>query len=218
MRYKNFFFFLIIFVIAVILFWQLSQKETSFDTTNKIQKNSSDIDIKDEFIEPKKLIQEVEKFENELKNLKVEKDFILNVDSEVFSPFTIIDIDEVKSIKKSDINPILAVSVDGDNLLNANIGDVVELPTIGGSNYQVMITDKKRNKSGSITISGNLVEDEKYSAVLTGSKKGLYGSITTPNGAYEIEIQNGKGYIYSVEDIEKKRVDDSKSDEIESDE
>ena len=217
MRYKYFLFFLIIFVIAVILFWQLSQKETSFDTTYKTQK-SSDIDIKDEFIEPKKLIQKVDKFENELKKLKVEKDLILNEDSEVLSPFTIIDIDEVKSIKKSDINPVSAVSVDSDNLLNANIGDVVELPTIGGSNYQVMITDKKRNKSGSITISGNLVEDEKYSAVLTGSKKGLYGSITTPDGAYEIEIQNGKGYIYSVEDIEKKRVDDSKSDEIESDE
>ncbi len=179
---------------------------------------SKEIDKKDNFIEPEQLVNAVKKMEENMENMQI-KNLDLNEDISVenryISPFEEVDISDVHTIKIDDVKPISAIYVKKNSIASANIGDTIELPLLGTSNYRIKVTQKQKNGSGSITISGNLIEDNKYSATFTESKKGIYGSITTPDGAYELESQDGEGYIYSLKDIEKKRVNYKQSDEIE---
>jgi hypothetical protein len=81
-----------------------------------------------------------------------------------------------------------------------------------------LASDKIIHKDGSTSITGNLINsNKKYSVVLTQGKNSSFGSLTTPEGTYEIEVLNGKGYVYSVNDIDKKRIDYTKEDVIQVD-
>ncbi len=186
----------------------------------EIEKKISDVDAND-IVEPEEIIKSVEKMQEEAARLQGQSEALddatkeIKRDSQVVANiFQEIDISDVTSVQKSDIQPVGALSVEQGSISQIKVGDKIELPLLGNSNYEAKITKKIKNPTGSVTVSGNLVEDDKYSVVITESKKGVYGSITTPDGDYEIEVQNGKGYIYSVSDIENKRVDYKKSDEM----
>jgi len=69
--------------------------------------------------------------------------------------------------------------------------------------------------SGTVTVTGHLLDDGgDYSVVLTEGKNMSFGTITTPNGAFEIEARDGKGYIYSAEAINSAMIDYSKDDTL----
>jgi hypothetical protein len=67
-----------------------------------------------------------------------------------------------------------------------------------------------------VTVTGNLIDSgNEYSIVLTEGKNMSFGSVTTPNGTFEIETKDGKGYVYSTTSIDNKWIDYSKSDTLE---
>ncbi len=120
--------------------------------------------------------------------------------------------------QKDGIEPLSAIEIKKDSISKVKIGDTITLPFVDDAKYRAKISDKIIHKDGSTSITGNLINrDKKYSVVLTQGKNSSFGSLTTPEGTYEIEVLNGKGYVYSVNDIDKKRIDYSKEDVIQVD-
>ena len=114
---------------------------------------------------------------------------------------------------KEGVKPVTAINLPQHVIANLKIGDTVSLPNMGNGEFNAKITSKKRHKSGSVTVTGNLVDyGDDYSVVLTEGKKMSFGTVTTPNGSYEIEARDGQGYVYSTEAIDSARIDDSKED------
>jgi hypothetical protein len=131
------------------------------------------------------------------------------------SLFVEIDPNELKEElpTKDGIKPTLAVKVPKNSLSGLNVGDIIELPPVGQGSYEAKIDEKIIHENGSISVTGNLIDgQEKYSVVITQGKNSTYATITTPDGAFEIESRNGVEYIYSVEEINKKYMDHTKSD------
>jgi hypothetical protein len=129
------------------------------------------------------------------------------------------DMEEVKKNfpTKEGITPVIAVEVLKNSVSNLEVGDTISLPYMGSGEYEATITSKKTHKNGSVSVSGNLKDsDNKYSVVLTEGKSMSFGTITTPNGSFEIETKDGKGYVYSTDAIDKKWIDYTKSDTLHS--
>ncbi len=117
--------------------------------------------------------------------------------------------------KKDGIDPLSAIEISKNSIAKVKVGDTITLPFVDAAKYKAKISDKIVHKDGSTSITGNLLNtDNKYSIVLTEGKNSAFGSLTTPEGAYEIEVVDGKGYVYSVNDIDNKRIDYSKEDVI----
>lgn len=112
------------------------------------------------------------------------------------------------------VAPILAIEVEENNIAKLSVGDIIKLPLVGQVEYEAIISKKVQHKNGSTSVTGNLVGDqnEKHAVILTEGKSTSYASISTPEGAFEIETINGVGYVYSVKDIENKYIDPSKED------
>jgi hypothetical protein len=120
--------------------------------------------------------------------------------------------------QKDGIEPLSAIEIKKDSISKVKIGDTITLPFVDDAKYRAKISDKIIHKDGSTSITGNLINsNKKYSVVLTQGKNSSFGSLTTPEGTYEIEVLNGKGYVYSVNDIDKKRIDYTKEDVIQVD-
>ena len=115
---------------------------------------------------------------------------------------------------KKRIPPILGIEVIQNSIAQLAVGNVIKLPTIGQVEYEAEISKKITHKNGSISVTGNLVGDqnEQHAVILTEGKNTSYASISTPEGAFEIETINGVGYVYSVKDIENNYIDPSKED------
>lgn len=116
---------------------------------------------------------------------------------------------------KEDIEPLTAINIPKSSIKNLKIGDIVYLPNMGDGEFNAQITSKKIHKSGTVTVTGYLLDDGgDYSVVLTEGKNMSFGTITTPNGDFEIEARGGKGYIYSAEAINSAMIDYSKDDTL----
>jgi len=110
--------------------------------------------------------------------------------------------------QKEGIQPLSAIKIHPNSIAKIKIGDTIVLPFMDDATYNAKISTKIKHQNGSISITGNLIDtDNTYSITLTQGKKSAFGSITTPDGAYEIEMRNGNGYVYSVEDIDNNRID-----------
>lgn len=112
------------------------------------------------------------------------------------------------------VTPLLAINIEEKTIAELSVGDVIQLPPVGQVTYEAVISQKVRHKNGSVSVSGNLIGDgnDKHAVILTEGKTTSYASISTPEGAFEIETVNGKGYIYSVKEIENSYVDPHKED------
>jgi len=127
------------------------------------------------------------------------------------------DIEEVKEHfpTKRGIKPLIAITLPQKTISHLDIGDKVSLPYMGAGEYEATITTKTTHKNGSVTVSGNIDDLGKgYSVLLTEGKSMSFGTVTTPDGTFEIESKNGEGYIYSTKDIDKRWIDYSKSDTL----
>ena len=119
---------------------------------------------------------------------------------------------------KSGIDPIIAIKVEKESLKNLKKGDRIALPYMGMGEYEAQISSKTIHKNGSVSVTGNIVgSNGDYSVVLTEGKNSMFGSITTKDGAFEIETINGKGYVYSVDEIDREWIDYGKKDTLEPD-
>ena len=129
------------------------------------------------------------------------------------------DIEEVKKSfpTKEGVSPLIAVEIPKGTVSKLNIGDKILLPYMGTGEYEATITEKTTHKNGSVSVTGNLDDSgNQYSVVLTEGKNMSFGTVTTPNGSFEIETKNGQGYVYSTDSIDQKWIDYTKSDTLES--
>ena len=129
------------------------------------------------------------------------------------------DIEEVKNSfpTKEGVSPLIAIEILKGSIGKLKIGDKVSLPYMGAGEYEATITSKTLHKNGSVSISGDIIDSgNRYSMVLTEGKSMSFGTVTTPNGSFEIETKNGQGYVYSTDSIDQKWIDYSKSDTLET--
>jgi len=116
---------------------------------------------------------------------------------------------------KEGIKPVIAIELPKNSIAKLNVGDTVALPYMGNGEFEAKITKKSKHKNGSVTVSGNLIDTgNQYSVVLTEGKNMSFGTITTPNGSFEIETKNGQGYVYSTDAIDKAWIDYGKKDTL----
>ena len=161
-------------------------------------------------------VEELEEFQD-ITSTEIEPEIVSDNRDEVIDIILETDIEEVKKsfpIKKG-VSPLIAIKVLKGSIDKLEIGDKVSLPYMG--EYEATITSKTLHKNGSVSVSGDIIDSgNRYSMVLTEGKKMSFGTVTTPNGSFEIETKNGQGYIYSTDSIDEKWIDYSKSDTLET--
>ena len=179
-----------------------TKKEKSVET---VVKEISD----DELLDDKELLSTDEPF------ILAETSKIEAKSSEPLPVMSEIDMEELKTVlpSREDIKPVMALTIDSDMILGLKVGDEISIPLPTGV-YNAKIDYKKINSGVSVTLTGEFLDETNdYGITITQGKKSSFATITSPNGAFEIEMTNGKGYVYKSSDIEK-NIDYSESDTL----
>ena len=214
---------------ATLLLYQFTSSSTSATT------KPTNINDEMEVLEAPALEEEEVLFPDDLfkvENIEQEPITEMNLSLEEVVPEIVIDeTEEVKDIMveadieevkkhfptKEGIAPVIAVEVLKNSVSSLKVGDTISLPYMGSGEYEATITSTTTHKNGSISVSGNLADfGNKYSVVLTEGKSMTFGTVTTPNGSFEIETKDGQGYVYSTDSIDNKWIDYTKSDTLHS--
>jgi len=125
---------------------------------------------------------------------------------------------EKKFPLKEGIVPVTGIEISKGVISNLKVGDKVVLPYMGTGEYEAKISSKTTHANGSVSVTGNLLDgSNQYSVVLTEGKTSAFGSVTTPDGSFEIETKDGQGYVYSTDEIDKKWIDYSHTDTLHPD-
>ena len=135
-----------------------------------------------------------------------------------FSPFTDAYMDDVKLTLKplEGVKPISAIQLEQGIIKQSRVGDIILLPTIEGSNYELEVTYRSVSSNGNVSLNGIFEENGiTYHSIITEGSSTALLSFNSPTGSYEVELENGLGYMYLSKDIENERIDYSKSDVIE---
>jgi len=137
-----------------------------------------------------------------------------------YSIFEELDIDSVRlDIEPIEgVEPIAALRMKKNTIKEIELGDTILLPSIEGSTYELTVTHKEVSPRGNVSIDGSFSENGvKYTAILTEGNKAAFISMNTPEGTYEVELLNGIGYVYANSDINKAKIDYTKTDEVKID-
>ncbi|MDQ7084126.1 MAG: hypothetical protein Q9M36_03985 [Sulfurovum sp.] len=104
------------------------------------------------------------------------------------------------SIKaRPSITPIMAIELHKQAY---HVGDRLILPDIQGLDYKLTVTHVQTHSNHSVSISARYHDEGiPYSTTMTQSPSQSFASVSTAQGMYEIETQNGIGYIYRTQDI-----------------
>jgi len=205
-----------------VLFWvynspkevvKISKTSTThkIETTQEFSSTQTDSDSSDDerLLDDKKLLSQDEPF----LSLEIPKDRVKSEPIEIMSEIAIDDL-KISLPPREDVKPVMAIAMNSEKVLHLTIGDEIEIPLPNGV-YRAIIESKKINPSISLALTGNLEDDDNnnYSITLTQGKRSVFATVTSPDGAFEIEVKDGKGYIYRTSDI-KKNIDYTQSDEI----
>ena len=147
-------------------------------------------------------------------NQEIEESYTQN---KSYSIFEEIDIDGVRLALKpiEEVTPLAAFHMKQNTIKEIELGDTILLPSIDGNSYKLLITHKEVSPRGNVSIDGSFSEEGiTYTAILTEGSHAAFISMNTPEGTYEIELLNGIGYAYMSNDINKAKIDYSKSDEV----
>ena len=139
------------------------------------------------------------------------------LENQSYAIFEELDIDAIASDMTpiADVDPISALRMKQGTIKEIEIGDTIRLPSIEGMSYELSITHKEVSSRGNVSIDGSFSENGvKYTAILTEGSKAAFISMNTPEGTYEIELLNGIGYVYANSDINKAKIDYTKTDEV----
>ena len=222
---------LILLFTAIILVAVTTYELQSTSKSNSIPITNNE-HIEEEILEAPSLDEEELVFdEKELKLDDIEEDLEDNkiltpkevepemVQEEIKDIMVETDMEEVKKSfpSKSEVAPLIAIEIPKGAVSKLKVGDKISLPYMGAGEYEAIVTSKTTHKNGSISVSGNLIDsgEQQYLVVLTEGKNMTFGTVTTPNGSFEIESKNGQGFVYSTDTIDQKWIDYSKSDTLE---
>ena len=223
---KKIIFFLLLVVVAIGVYFSSvsSEKQVpeiiTLDDIEQIEDDFDEEPLLEELIEEKEenlSIKDIEKVldleDNELMPKEIEPEMVADA-LDIMVETEMADV-EKNFPSKEGIKPVTAIEMSKNSVAKLNIGDTVSLPYMGTGQFDAKITSKTTHKNGSVTVSGNLVDSNSgHSVVLTEGKNMTFGTVTTPNGSYEIEVKNGQGYVYSTDEIDKKWIDYGKSDTL----
>lgn len=219
-------FFLLVIVGGAIYLSLNTEVEYKKNTLNDVQvldnelENEPSLDILDEEQEENLSVEDIDKALESEENNIVPKEVEPEMVAEVRDIMTETSMEEVEKnfSSKQGINPVIAVNIPKNSISTLSIGDTVSLPYMGSAQFDAKIASKKTHANGSVTVSGNLVDNKQYSVVLTEGKNMSFGTVATPNGSYEIETRNGQGYVYSTDEIDREWIDYGKGDTLNSEE
>jgi putative lipase involved disintegration of autophagic bodies len=120
--------------------------------------------------------------------------------------YELLSIEEAKLTTKprKNIAPIEAISLTESNTEELKVNDTLTLPNIEGVDYTIVISSIVKNSDNSHSLTGQFKDEGiAYTTTITKSTQSSYITLSTPQGTYEIETENGVGYIYKTSDIRK---------------
>ena len=113
------------------------------------------------------------------------------------------------------VSPVAALRMKTHSIQEIKTGDTLTLPSIEGNIYTLKIENHYVSTRGAVSVSGNFKENGNlYSAVLTEGNHTAFISMSTPEGNYEIQVEDGLGLVYASADIEQVRIDYHQNDQI----
>ena len=194
--------FLIVAIVAAILFFKkpssLPQaKNSSLKEERNITKKESHIQIPTKEKKPTKQIPK--STESIVVEPKVSTD-------EEHVLYEILSLEEAKLTTKprKNITPIEAISLSTSHTEELKVNDTLTLPNIEGVDYTIVISSVVKNSDDSHSLTGHFKDEGiSYTTTITKSTQSSYITLSTPQGTYEIETQDGVGYIYRTSDIRK---------------
>lgn len=103
------------------------------------------------------------------------------------------------------------IKMDVELLKKVVPGDQLQLPMLGGNEYTVNVEKVKESKNnthvrGHINIAG-----DSYLATMTQGEKLTFATVSTPNGTYDVQLVDGKGWVYNSDQLNA-HIDTTKTD------
>lgn len=97
------------------------------------------------------------------------------------------------------------ISLDLNQLADARQGDQFALPPIEGQAYQAVITRKKTLWNGDQSLRAKVYSSsgEPFPFIMSANKHNGFLTYSTPQGTFEVNLKNGTGAVYSVNDIDR---------------
>jgi len=130
-----------------------------------------------------------------------------------FEPIPIAELEQEIPYRKF-VNPISAVAMPKDGFRNLHVGNKINFLDIEGMNYSIQLKGvQPMNGSNSFFAEVDTVDGVNYPTIVTVGNDGSgYIHLSTSKGIYEIELKDGKGYVYRSKDIHKALGDENKPD------
>jgi len=200
---KYFIFFAFILVVVFLIFF-ISFKDT--DVIQKSTPQSSKYIDKEMSIKSEKKIKHLDKKRVKQDSSRV---FINNIDEELSKLhevfyFESVSIDEMalEVAHREFVSPIAALKMDVKEFQNLHVGNKIVFANIDNMDYEATI-EGVEPMQGSQSLFAHIEEyGTKYPCIITIGEDGSgYIHLSTPKGAYEIELKNAKGYIYKSSEI-----------------
>ena len=194
-------FFIVAMMVAILFFNKPSSlpkaNKSSFQEEINITKKEPHTQMSTEETKPTKQIPK------NTKSIVVEPK--VSTDEEHIM-YEILSLEEAKLTTKprKNIRPIEAISLASTNTEELKVNDTLTLPNIEGIDYTIVVSSIVKNSDDSHSLTGQFKDEGiAYTTTITKSPQSSYITLSTPQGIYEIETENGVGYIYKTSDIRK---------------
>lgn len=116
---------------------------------------------------------------------------------------------------KKNVEPIAAFTMKAGSIKNLRKGDSIVLPEINNAEYELKVTDRTLNADGSVTSTAKIEGyDSLNLSLMTEGTNTAFMTISSEDGVFQIEVVNGKGYVYDMNDIKRAYIDYTKTDEM----
>lgn len=103
---------------------------------------------------------------------------------------------------RADVMPVAALSMEKNEFLNMHVGNELVFADIENMRYSTLL-HAVEPMDGSQSLFGKMEEDgAQYPSIITIGEDGIgYIYLSTPRGSYQMELHNGRGYVYRGRDI-----------------
>jgi len=194
--------FLIVAIVATILFFK--EPSSLPQAKNSSAKEESNITKKESHTQmPTKEKKPTKQIPKSIESIIVEPKISTDEERVLYE---ILSLEEAKLTTKprKNITPIEAISLSTSNTEELKVNDTLTLPNIEGVDYTIIISSVVKNSDDSHSLTGQFKDEGiSYTTTITKSTQSSYITLSTPQGTYEIETQDGVGYIYRTSDIRK---------------
>ena len=180
------------------------EKDSSFKDEKDKVVNLSKSNKKEQTNNQRELVIKENNLEEELEDLHKEYSFEPISTAEVSQDFP----------PKKFVKPVGAISMPKEEFENLHVGNKINFVDIEGMNYSLELKGVEP-MDGSNSFFGEVESSDgmHYQTIVTVGEDGSgYIHLATSKGVYEIELKNGKGYVYRSSDIQKGMGDEKEDD------